>query len=672
MPIRTETSNAVPQGRPSNPWWLGVWLLVLGALLMGGGLFWSAHERQADARSVGLLSQMQAKVAVVLASARGAVDGDSAATAALEPERQSAQETWLILDRGTGGVHTLSQMGASPAVAQSWASLQSAWSVLQDNGHSLADAAQAMDQLPELQRQMQTAQDNLDHQASLANWATAMAPIRADLARADVATLRTVFAPQSSAAVQGQWVDMVVRRAQDATSLANQGGQDASLTTVARNALATWAERINAYAVAVRTLGNSRGARATTEQALPQIQSQTDQMTSALASLQQSLEGRRDAWLPSDLAALAGIVLLVVGLVVWIRWSSQTGGRVWALSQDAGKNSHLTEAMDRLLRRLSRAMGQNTGSGFPRLEEDPHAPTYPLVTQINRLGERQESVFKRGSEVLAVQEKGWNEQIRFWQAVLQIKGLSGTGRLDRDLNDLAEQLAQIAEHLRLDQERAQAIQQQAGEANALMQEGTWRTEALRETIQNTAKRLKRLGESTQNIGGAIHLIHELARRVQVLAMNAAIEAAGAGDHGRGFAALAQEIEQLAQSSGQVAKEITQLVADMRADAQETVAAMEQSTSEVVESGRVVARGTALMQSIETDSDGLGASSRRNIEAVEQRAVIAVQIQQQAKGLAGSVEEVRALAQKGQEQADQGRQQSVQWRRSSPAPDAGND
>ena len=117
---------------------------------------------------------------------------------------------------------------------------------------------------------------------------------------------------------------------------------------------------------------------------------------------------------------------------------------------------------------------------------------------------------------------------------------------------------------------------------------------IREQIQETSKRIKRLGESSQEIGEITELISDITEQTNVLALNAAIQAASAGEAGRGFSVVAEEVQRLAERSAAAAKQIGALVRTIQTDTHDAVAAMEKSTQGVVEGARLSdAAGAAL-------------------------------------------------------------------------------
>lgn len=119
---------------------------------------------------------------------------------------------------------------------------------------------------------------------------------------------------------------------------------------------------------------------------------------------------------------------------------------------------------------------------------------------------------------------------------------------------------------------------------------------IREQIQETAKRIKRLGESSQEIGEIVELISDITEQTNVLALNAAIQAASAGEAGRGFTVVAEEVQRLAERSAEATKQIGAIVKTIQTDTQDAVAAMEKSTQGVVEGTKLSdAAGQALSE-----------------------------------------------------------------------------
>ena len=129
---------------------------------------------------------------------------------------------------------------------------------------------------------------------------------------------------------------------------------------------------------------------------------------------------------------------------------------------------------------------------------------------------------------------------------------------------------------------------------------------IRDQIQETSKRIKRLGESSQEIGSIVELINDISEQTNILALNASIQAASAGEAGRGFAVVADEVQRLAERASRATKRIEGLVHAIQSDTNEAVSSMEQTTTEVVRGARLAEdAGTALGEIERVSSDLAG-------------------------------------------------------------------
>ncbi|HEX5418562.1 MAG TPA: methyl-accepting chemotaxis protein [Gammaproteobacteria bacterium] len=145
---------------------------------------------------------------------------------------------------------------------------------------------------------------------------------------------------------------------------------------------------------------------------------------------------------------------------------------------------------------------------------------------------------------------------------------------------------------------------------------------IRETIQDTSKRIKRLGESSQEIGNIVELIEEIAEQTNILALNASIEASRAGEGSRGFAVVADEVQKLAERSTNATRKIEVLVRTIQSDTNEAVVSMERSTTDVVGGALLAENAGAALEEIEQVSHQI-ASLVQNISssAREQTGVV---------------------------------------------------
>ena len=150
-------------------------------------------------------------------------------------------------------------------------------------------------------------------------------------------------------------------------------------------------------------------------------------------------------------------------------------------------------------------------------------------------------------------------------------------------------------------------------------------DTIREQIQDTAKRIKRLGESSQEIGDIVSLINEIADQTNILALNAAIQAAMAGESGRGFAVVADEVQRLAERSATATKQIAGLVKTIQTDTNEAVSSMEQTTAEVVKGAELANSAGTALEEIETVSTNLAELIQDISEAAKHQATTSAHI-----------------------------------------------
>jgi twitching motility protein PilJ len=201
-----------------------------------------------------------------------------------------------------------------------------------------------------------------------------------------------------------------------------------------------------------------------------------------------------------------------------------------------------------------------------------------VQTTAARVTNTTEQVDQTSTDLLAASKEQLHEIRATGEAVLQM-----AGRIN-EVSGAAQSTADVARQSREAAESGlQAMQNNIAGMNAI-----------REHIQETSKRIKRLGESSQEIGEITELISDITEQTNVLALNAAIQAASAGEAGRGFSVVAEEVQRLAERSGDATRRIAALVKTIQTDTHDAVAAMERSTVGVVEGTRLSdAAGRAL-------------------------------------------------------------------------------
>jgi twitching motility protein PilJ len=270
-----------------------------------------------------------------------------------------------------------------------------------------------------------------------------------------------------------------------------------------------------------------------------------------------------------------------------------------------------------------------------------------LVSQVQdtvgRVTETTQQVEQTSTELLAASTEQLREIRDTGESVLQM-----AGRIN-DVSAQAQETAQVArQSLKAAETGLGAVQNAIGGMNAI-----------RDQIQETSKRIKRLGESSQEIGEITELISDITEQTNVLALNAAIQAASAGEAGRGFSVVAEEVQRLAERSGDATRQIAAIVRTIQTDTQDAVGAMERSTQGVVEGARLSdAAGTALGDIDRVTRELSDLIQRISVEAsreAESANVVAANIQhifavteQTSEGTRSTAQMVRELSRTAEE------------------------
>ncbi|HCE5841481.1 TPA: type IV pili methyl-accepting chemotaxis transducer N-terminal domain-containing protein [Pseudomonas aeruginosa] len=236
---------------------------------------------------------------------------------------------------------------------------------------------------------------------------------------------------------------------------------------------------------------------------------------------------------------------------------------------------------------------------------------------IDQLRELVETINQTAVQVAAAAQETQSTAMHLAEASEhQAQEIAGASAAINEMAVSIDQVSANASESSAVAERSVAI---ANKGNEVVHNTITGMDNIREQIQDTSKRIKRLGESSQEIGDIVSLINDIADQTNILALNAAIQASMAGDAGRGFAVVADEVQRLAERSSAATKQIEALVKTIQTDTNEAVISMEQTTSEVVRGARLAQDAGVALEEIEKVSKTLAALIQNISNAARQQA-----------------------------------------------------
>lgn len=333
------------------------------------------------------------------------------------------------------------------------------------------------------------------------------------------------------------------------------------------------------------------------------------------SALSQGLQNRADArYLNTILGYVLGALALASIILIGLVMVQETRRR---LSETAEKNERNQAAILRLLDEIGDLADGDLTVAATVTEDFTGAIADSINYSIDQLRDLVATINQTAVQVSGAAQETQATAMHLAEASEhQAQEIAGASAAINEMAVSIDQVSANAAESSAVAERSVAI---ANKGNEVVHNTITGMDNIREQIQDTSKRIKRLGESSQEIGDIVSLINDIADQTNILALNAAIQASMAGDAGRGFAVVADEVQRLAERSSAATKQIEALVKTIQTDTNEAVISMEQTTSEVVRGARLAQDAGVALEEIEKVSKTLAALIQNISNAARQQA-----------------------------------------------------
>lgn len=690
--VVSEISQAVSRdeiGKRRGWLWIGLISLgLLGVLLVGGV---SQREKLSISRTATVIAEAQATMQALAVQAEAVEGGEPGAVAKMQEARAKLAKTLGVLRTGgrASAEDSINVIALDnrpeislPAVEGALAQFDQASLPLVENASLLEKSAAAEAAFAPALSAATASVNDLVRRPSFVRgaWMAGVQPLRQEWSRPELMTMPVVFAPMEGASeLQQQWAQRFKVQSEEIARLSAAATRDARVSPADKAELAAFANQVATIAASSATLAEATPVRLRVKAAKPQWRAPLitgqEALDKAASVVFKMARGTGWGTYASWALGLLGVFGLVMLALDWSR-NQRTASLV---SRESIAVQQGQEQIDQVTRQLRRIVpGDAPIQKGMRIHEEPESMSFPIASMINRILDTfdyaEEEIKTQALEIdmglASGLEAGKNLST---QSQRHRQSLAQT---ETAVHDLAKQSAGLARKSAALVGTLEQCSENLKQSVSVMQQGMFQGDALRENTQDSAKRIKRLSESAQTISMAVDLIYGVIQQVQVLSMNVAIEAANAGEQGRKFVVISQEIQRLVAKGTSATQQIDKIIETILTDAKETVAAMEQGTSEVVESGKLSTKAMGSMREVEKELVSLLVDLPKLSKDLERQALSSAdtvsQIQLVGTNMsdtvadAGKAQEVfgkaRGLASKIARMIEQGNTRSL-WRKS---------
>jgi len=621
-------------GRASNRG-TNFWIAVAGISLGLFGLNYLASTYYADRETWGrgLVADVQVKSQQLAVQAKDAVAGDQDAFAKFKDTRAAIDTDVKQLQEGkapySGFNSSQGISGPLETVSKTWDPIASNADLVIRNQDQVLAVAQSADQFtakvqPLKSRMDEVARAMSDGGAQSAQLLLAMRQINlADTIARDVAVMRSGGAGSQAAADalgrESSLFGQVLKGFQDGDSglgITKLNGAAAVAALAQVNKLWVDAQQ------ALSTILKSAKQFAEVQDAEKKISDGSAQLltnSQDLYSSFNSLSLRR--LFPSTYVAIGSGIVALFGLIMLaLKIYNDQRMRFRKSQEDSQRNQ---EAIMRLLNETG-SLAEGDLTVRATVTEDI---TGAIADSINLAVEELRSLVTTINET-AVQVAAASQETQATAMHLAEAAEHQAQQINTASDKISEMAASIDEVSKNSAESADVAQrsvQIAAKGADVVRQTIQGMDSIRDQIQETSKRIKRLGESSQEIGSIVELINDISEQTNILALNAAIQAASAGEAGRGFAVVADEVQRLAERASNATKRIETLVQTIQSDTNEAVNSMEQTTAEVVSGARLAEDAGLALGEIETVSTDLANLISNISTAAKQQSTAATDI-----------------------------------------------